>query len=106
MECRCGGHGVVVLACGGGKTIVAMGVMAALGTRTLVIVAGREAASQWKREILSKTTLEGAEVGIYDANSKELGPITVTTYSMLARRGGRGPTRHVRFDKFATAPWG
>lgn len=101
-----GGHGVVSLACGAGKTIIAMAAMAQLRTRTLIIAAGREAASQWKREITAKTTLGDDQVAIYDAKAKQIGPVTLTTYSMLARRGGDGPTRHVHFDKLAAERWG
>lgn len=101
-----GGHGVVSLACGGGKTVIALGAMAELGTRTLVIVTGREAASQWKREIETKTTLAPEYVAVYDSKTKDVGPVTITTYSMLARRGGEGPTQHVHFDRLAGEGWG
>jgi DNA excision repair protein ERCC-3 len=101
-----GGHGVVVLACGGGKTIVALLTMHALGTRTLVLTAGREACSQWRREILSKTHLQPEDVGVYDSAQKTIAPVTITTYSMLAQKGGDGPTRHRHFDALAREPWG
>lgn len=101
-----GGHGVVVLACGAGKTVVALTAMAELGTRTLVIAAGREAASQWQRELLAKTRLETSEVAIYGAQRKDVGPVTITTYSMLARRGGGGTTNHIHFDRLAQERFG
>ncbi len=101
-----GGHGVVVLACGGGKTIVALLAMHAIGARTLVLTAGREACSQWRREILHKTHLRPEEVGIYDAGAKVVAPVTITTYSMLSQKGGDGPTRHRHFDLLAREPWG
>ena len=37
------GHGVVVLPCGAGKTVIGVLAMAALGTRTLVLTSSREA---------------------------------------------------------------
>jgi len=101
-----GGHGVVVLACGGGKTIVAMLAIARLGTRALVLTTGREACSQWRREMLAKTSLGEADVGVYDTAAKRLAPVTLTTYSMLAQKGGGGPTGHRHFDRLATEPWG
>ena len=101
-----GSHGVVVLACGAGKTVVAMAAMAELATRSLVVAAGREAAQQWRRELLAKTTLGEDEVGIYDSKEKRVGSVTITTYSMLARRGGGGPTGAVHFDRLAEEPWG
>ena len=101
-----GGHGVVVLACGGGKTIVALLTMHAIGARTLVLTAGREACSQWRREIVHKTHLAPEDVGVYDAARKTIAPVTVTTYSMLSQKGGDGPTRHRHFDTLAREPWG
>jgi DNA excision repair protein ERCC-3 len=101
-----GGHGVIVLPCGAGKTVVAMAVMAALGTRALILTSGREAANQWKREILAKTTLPPEAIAVYTADAKDVGAVTITTYSMLGRRAGAGPTGHVHFDRLAKEPFG
>mgnify|MGYP003471443793 FL=1 len=101
-----GGHGVVVLPCGAGKTVVAMLAMCAIETHTLVITTGREACSQWRRELLSKTDLPEASVRVFEAGSAPLAPVTVTSYAMLARKGGGGPTGHLHFDRLASAPWG
>lgn len=101
-----GSHGVVVLPCGAGKTVVAMLAMAELGVRTLIVTTGREAAHQWKREIIGKTTLGEGDVALYAADRKDVGSITVTSYSMLAKKGGEGPTKHSHFDRLATEPWG
>ena len=101
-----GGHGVIVLPCGAGKTVLAMMVMAALKTRVLVMTSSREACSQWRREIIAKTTLGEDDVVVYDAKRHAMGPITLTTYSMMARKGGAGATGHVHFDRFGEEPWG
>jgi DNA excision repair protein ERCC-3 len=99
-----GAHGVIVLPCGAGKTVVAMMVMADLGVRTLILTSGREASEQWRREILDKTSL--ADVSLYHSTKKDVGPVTVTTYAMLARKGGGGPTKYAHFDRLAEEPWG
>jgi DNA excision repair protein ERCC-3 len=101
-----GSHGVIVLPCGAGKTVVAMLAMAALGVRTLVITTGQEAAAQWRRELLAKCALDGPQVAIFGAQRKDVGPITITSYSMLAKKGGGGPTKHTHFDRLAEEPWG
>jgi DNA excision repair protein ERCC-3 len=101
-----GGHGVVVLPCGAGKTVVAMLAVAALKTHTLVITTGREACSQWRRELINKTDLPESSVTVYERNATKLSPVTVTSYAMLARKGGTGPTGHLHFDRLAAAPWG
>lgn len=101
-----GSHGVVVLPCGAGKTVVAMMAMASLGVRTLVLTSGREAGDQWRREMLAKTTLGERDVAVYSTAQKSVAPVTVTTYSMLAKKGGTGPTKHTHFDRLAGEPWG
>jgi len=101
-----GGHGAIVLPCGAGKTVLALMVMAALETRALILTSGREACAQWRRELLAKTTLAEEDVAIYGAGKKGVGAITITTYSMMARKGGDGPTGHANFDRLGREPWG
>jgi DNA excision repair protein ERCC-3 len=98
-----GGHGVVVLPCGAGKTVVALGAMAALGTHTLILCTSVSAVHQWVREIRDKTTLAPDAVGEYTATSKQVRPITVTTYSMLVRKQGGGLPHLALFDR---GSWG
>lgn len=85
-----GAHGVVVLACGAGKTVVGMGVMARLGMRTLIITPNNASAHQWRAELLDKTTLSEAMIGEYAGGVREIRPVTVATYQMLTWR----PDRH------------
>lgn len=101
-----GQHGVVVLPCGAGKTVLSMMVMAEVGVRTLVLTTGTEASNQWRRELLDKTSLEEAQVAVYSSRSKDVGPVTLASYSMLARKGGKGPTGYTHFDRLAAEPWG
>lgn len=103
---QAGGHGVIVLPCGAGKTIVAMLAVRALQTQTLVITTGREACSQWRRELLHKTNLSEDAVRSYESGSTRVSPVTITTYSMLAHKGGAGPTGHLHFDRIAREPFG
>jgi DNA excision repair protein ERCC-3 len=103
---QAGGHGVVVLPCGAGKTVIGLMAAARLGVRTLVVTSGREACTQWRREIVAKSTLGEGQVSVYDSQAKTVAPVTITTYSMLGRKGGAGPTGHVHFDRLAEEPWG
>ncbi|MBN1772049.1 MAG: DEAD/DEAH box helicase [Deltaproteobacteria bacterium] len=84
-----GGHGVVVLPCGAGKTVVALAAAAALQTRTLVLTTSRAAVHQWIREALDKTTLTEADVGEYTGTTRKVRPFTVATYHVVAHRAGR-----------------
>lgn len=101
------GHGVIVLPCGAGKTIVGLLAIEALATRTLVLTSNREAAVQWKRELCAKSDLPPEQVAIYEgARGAAVGPITIATYSMIGRRGGGGPTGFTHFDRLSGEPWG
>jgi len=80
------GSGVIVLPCGAGKTLVGLGAMAAVGARTLVLVTSTLAARQWRDELLARTTVEPAQVGEYSGARKEIAPVTIATYQVLATR--------------------
>jgi DNA excision repair protein ERCC-3 len=85
-----GGHGVIVLPCGAGKTVVAMVAMTKLKTRTLILCTSTSAVHQWRREILDKTSLTEADIGEYTAARKDIRPVTITTYAMLVRKSSGG----------------
>src|SRR5439155_26389287 len=99
-----GGHGVVCLPCGGGKTVVALATIANLKTRALVLVTGHEAASQWKRELISKTSVTADQIGLYSGLEKEIKPITIATYSILTTGAKTKAMKH--FDRLSKEPWG
>jgi DNA excision repair protein ERCC-3 len=78
-----GGHGVIVLPCGSGKTIVGMAAMAKLQTETLILTTAITAARQWISELTDKTTLLPEQIGEYSGEKKEIRPVTVSTYQIL-----------------------
>lgn len=78
-----GGHGVIVLPCGAGKTIVGMAAMAKLQTETLVLTTAITAVRQWIAELIDKTTLTDEQIGEYSGDRKEIKPITISTYQIL-----------------------
>jgi DNA excision repair protein ERCC-3 len=80
------GSGVIVLPCGAGKTLVGLGAMAAIGARTLILVTSTLAARQWRDELLARTTLDPEQVGEYSGARKEIAPVTIATYQVLATR--------------------
>jgi len=104
---RVTGHGVIVLPCGAGKTVIGVLAMAALGTRTLVLTSSREAATQWRRELRARTQLADDAVAVYEgARGATVAPVTITTYSMLSKKGGDSATGYRHFDRLAREPWG
>lgn len=100
-----GGSGVVVLPCGAGKTVVAIGAIHRLQTQTLILTTNTVALRQWKQELLDKTTLEEHQIGEYSGDSKEIRPITIATYQVLTYRKSKdSPFLH--FSLFDEGNWG
>ncbi|MBL8858549.1 MAG: DEAD/DEAH box helicase [Planctomycetes bacterium] len=100
-----GGSGVVVLPCGAGKTIVGLGVMNLVGTKTLILTTNTVAVRQWREELLDKTALGPDDVGEYTGDGKTVAPVTISTYQMLTwRRTKTGEFEH--FAIFSKENWG
>ena len=100
-----GGAGVVVLACGAGKTMVGIGVMARVAERTLVLTTSTLAVHQWMEELLDKTHLDPDLIGEYTGHRKDIRPVTVATYQMLTHRSSKeGDFPHL--DLLRDAGWG
>jgi DNA excision repair protein ERCC-3 len=100
-----GGSGVVVLPCGAGKTVVAMGAVERVGSQTLILSSNVTALRQWRRELLEKTDLTDEMIGEYSGEQKEIRPVTLTTYQMLTYRRSRGGEL-VHFQVFRARDWG
>ncbi|MBA2283568.1 MAG: DEAD/DEAH box helicase [Acidimicrobiia bacterium] len=97
------GSGVVVLPCGAGKTIVGAAVMAEVSAQTLILVTNTVAARQWRRELLTRTSLTEAEIGEYSGERKEIRPVTIATYQVLiTKRKGAFP----HLELFSAQDWG
>jgi len=100
-----GGCGVVVLACGAGKTIVGIESMRHIQTKTLILATNQAAVNQWVREIIDKTHLTADQVGAYTGKTKELKPVTVATYQILTwRRSKDAEFEHLHL--FEDEDWG
>ena len=100
-----GGSGVVVLPCGAGKTVVAIGAMDAISAQTLVLTTNVTALRQWRDEILDKTTLTEEQIGEYSGHTKEIKDVTITTYQIMTyRKNKSAPFAH--FDLFNEKNWG
>ncbi len=97
------GSGVVVLPCGAGKTIVGAAAMAEVGARTLVLVTNTVSARQWRRELLTRTSLTDDDIGEYSGERKEIRPVTIATYQIvITRRKGSYP----HLELFDANDWG
>ncbi len=90
--------GVLVGPPGSGKTVAAMGILAAVEGETLILVPGRELAGQWRDELLAHTTLEPDQIGEYHGGEKQIQPVTIATYRTA------GMDRHRQL--FDSRKWG
>ncbi|XVH31595.1 DEAD/DEAH box helicase [Haloferacaceae archaeon DSL9] len=90
--------GVYVGPPGSGKTIAAIGTIAAVGGETLILVPSRELAVQWREELRAHTTLTDDRIGEYHGGAKQVRPVTIATYQTA------GMDRHRRL--FDDRRWG
>ncbi|MFB6228629.1 MAG: DEAD/DEAH box helicase [Halobacteriales archaeon] len=74
------GSGVLVGPPGSGKTVAALGIMEAVGGETLILAPSRELVSQWRGELVEKTSLTEEQVGEYHGGTKQIRPVTLATY--------------------------
>lgn len=100
-----GGSGVIVLPCGAGKTVVGIGAMARVQSKTLVLTTNVTALRQWRQEIIDKTGLTEDQVTEYSGEQKEIGPVTVTTYQILTYRKKK-TDEFTHFHIFNENNWG
>jgi DNA excision repair protein ERCC-3 len=80
------GHGVIVLPCGAGKTLVGICAAARVGANTLVLCTSDAAVQQWEREFKARTDLPRESIGTYTGTRKDVRPVTIATYSVLTHR--------------------
>jgi len=74
-------QGVVIVPCGGGKTVIAVEAIRRLGTTTIIMVHTLDLLSQWK-EVLKTAGIEAGEIG----NGKfEVKPVTIATVQTLSK---------------------
>lgn len=100
-----GGHGVIVLPCGSGKTIVGIDVMSLINQQTLILAPNVSAVHQWIKELIDKTELTEDDIGEYTGERKVIRPVTIATYQILVYRN-RSENTYPHFDIFKKNNWG
>ena len=78
------GRGVIVLPTGAGKTVVALGIAAQLGLRTLVVVPTIELLQQWRQALADRLGYPLEDVGIVGGGKRTVRDVTVITYDSAA----------------------
>lgn len=99
------GYGTIVLPCGAGKTIVGIGAMHRLQTKTLILTTNVAAVHQWIRELRDKTDIQPEDIGEYSGDNKEIKPVTVATYQILVWRADK-ESDFPHFGLFRRQNWG
>ena len=100
-----GGSGIIVLPCGSGKTIIGLGIITQVASQTLIITTNNVSVHQWRSEILHKTTLREDQIGEFTGITKNIKPVTITTYQMLThRRNKDAPMKNMAL--FSAGNWG
>ncbi|MCL2135379.1 MAG: helicase-associated domain-containing protein [Candidatus Bathyarchaeota archaeon] len=99
-----GDHGVVVLPCGAGKTIVGIITMSKLKTETLILTTSITALRQWISELKCKTNIDPELIGEYSSEKKEVKPITISTYQIISAKNKDEKQKH--FELFSKRNWG
>ncbi len=75
-------QGVAIVPCGGGKSRMAVGAIAALRLPALVLVHTHDLAEQWRAQIQSLLDLDAV---VYGAGQRSVGPITIGLVQTLCR---------------------
>lgn len=104
-----GRSGIVDIACGGGKTVVAVAIACALKRATLCICTGNESAHQFHREFSKWTSLPESHISHITSDQIDIHlPLRVvfTTYSFLSFQGNRNPHSERALLALATMDWG
>jgi DNA excision repair protein ERCC-3 len=81
---RQAGSGLVLLPCGAGKTVVGIGVLAALHVSTLILTPSRSVAEQWRRSVLDLTTASSDQVALLKRGTPPA-PVSIATYHAATR---------------------
>lgn len=100
-----GGNGIIVLPCGSGKTIIGLGACAAISNCTLIITTNNVSVHQWKNELIQKTHVSPDDIGEFTGVTKEIKPITITTYQMLTWRKSSNSNMD-NLELFNSRNWG
>jgi len=78
------GHGVLVAPCGGGKTVMGVGIITMLRQPTLILVHTNDLVGQWRRELAEKSLLSGG-IGVWGGGEKKPGSVVVGTIQSLVK---------------------
>jgi DNA excision repair protein ERCC-3 len=101
--------GMIVLACGAGKTLVGITAACTIKKSVLVLCTGGVSVDQWRDQFLMWSTLSTTQVAAFTSNKKEKltgdSGVLVTTFSMLTHPNLSAESRKV-MDDIQRREWG
>lgn len=84
--------GILQLACGRGKTVIALAVIAHLQVPALIVVDNTQLLSQWRKEIKKFLGLQDEDIGLLgDGSFDWKKPVVLATYQTLAQKSASFP---------------
>jgi superfamily II DNA or RNA helicase len=96
--------GILQLACGRGKTVIAINFFCELGVPAIILVDNTNLLGQWKQEILDFTDLTEKDIGqVGDGKFDWKKPVVLATYQTVASRADELPEDFRRW--FGLAIW-
>jgi DNA excision repair protein ERCC-3 len=75
-------------------------------TSTLILTPNTVAARQWMDELHDKTTLGMDQIGEYSGLTKEISPVTISTYQIMTYRKRGSEEEYPHFELFNARNWG
>lgn len=79
--------------------------MSLVQRKTLILATNQASVNQWIQEIISKTNLTSKDVGSYTSESRDLRPVTVSTYQMVSHKKSKDDGFE-HLDIFDKEDWG
>lgn len=96
--------GILQLACGKGKTVVALELIARMGVPAIVILDTTQLLTQWRGEILRHLDIQPDQIGLIQEKTLDWKkPIVLATYHTLANRAAELPEEVRRW--FGVSIW-
>ena len=108
--------GLIVLACGAGKTLVGIAATCRLKKSTVVLATAAVSVEQWKKEYKRWADIEDKDIFLFTSDtpdeevdkfcSDDAGKLVIATYSMMMTSGQRSAKSQRILDAIRSRAWG
>ncbi|KAL0225269.1 hypothetical protein RCL1_003181 [Eukaryota sp. TZLM3-RCL] len=99
--------GIIVLPCGGGKTLVGINASCIVQRPVIVLCTNNVALDQWRNQFLQWADVNESDIGLLTSDVRDpVRPIMLSTYSMISYTGKRAHDAQKVFDELTSKEWG